>query len=156
MTKKLPSLTELTADRLSFEFTQTFIFLQTFTKIDSTSADMQDNFVSLSQIPILARFSFSITTSTFGWVDLGRRAKVYTGVWQKVFLGRTVTLGRAKSVFHIEMVWWVFQRNVRKVGSPRVSWIGEWPFHPGSDRSESKMLKVLANYIFADIWGNVQ
>ena len=52
--KILPRLTKLTAGRLSPEFIQTII--------DSTIADVQHNFVSLSQTPILAPFSFSITT----------------------------------------------------------------------------------------------
>ena len=52
--KKLPRLTESTAGCLSPEFTQTLI--------DSTIADVQHNFVSLSQTPILAPFSSSITT----------------------------------------------------------------------------------------------
>ena len=58
--EKLPRLTELTAGRLSPEFIQTLISFK-HSMIDST-IDVQHNFVSLSETPILAPFSFSITT----------------------------------------------------------------------------------------------
>ena len=58
---------------------------------------MLHNFYSLSHSPIMAPFSSLIIQrsrmlceSTFGRVDPGRLAKLYT--WQKVFPGRRVTL----------------------------------------------------------------
>ena len=58
--KRLTHLTELTAGRLSSEFTQTFIFLQVLNNWLQHST--QHKFVSSSQTPILAPFFFSITT----------------------------------------------------------------------------------------------
>ena len=76
--------------------------------------------------------------SIFGQVDpAGRRAKVYTDMAKSFPRYRKVTLpskasvparrvallvpAEPKSVFRIETIQRVFQRNVRKVGSPRVS-----------------------------------
>ena len=85
MTKTLPSLTKLTAGHLSFEFTQTFIFLQAFTIIDFTIADVQHIFVSSSQTPILAPFLSQL--QHLHLAELAKVLKVYTGIWQKVFPG---------------------------------------------------------------------
>ena len=54
--KRLTHLTELTAGRLSSEFTQTFIFLQVLNNWLQHST--QHKFVSSSQTPILAPFFF--------------------------------------------------------------------------------------------------
>ena len=95
--KKLPRLTELTASRLSPEFIQTLIILQTLnnrlhhsrraTQLRQFEPDFDFGSIFLSQL----QRSRMLCESTFGQVDPGRRAKVYTGM-AKVFPGRRVTL----------------------------------------------------------------
>ena len=97
MTKKLPRLTELTAGSLSFEFTQTLIFLQAFNNRLHHSRHAKQlrqfepdpDFGSISFLSQLQR-SCSVNLHLAKLIRLGEPKCI--PAWQKVLSGRRMTL----------------------------------------------------------------
>ena len=142
--KKLRRLTELTAaGRLSPELTQTLIFLQAFNKRlhHSRRATQLRQFEPDSDFGSIFFLNYNARACSVN-LHLAKLTRVgepkCIPAWQNVFPGRRVTLpskasGPARRVAllvpaelslcfaSLETIRRVFQRNVRKVGSPKVS-----------------------------------
>ena len=128
MTKKWFRLTKLMAGRLSSEFTQTFIFPQTLnnrlqhsrraTQLRQFKPD--SDFGSIFFLNYNAR-ACSVSLHLAQLTQVGKPKCILA--WQTLTrrVGGSSSSSRAKTVFRIETVGRVFQRNVKSVGSPRES-----------------------------------